>query len=214
MANVVQWSVDQLYREIQSMDAAGRQAIVDLSTQKLELQNAYTAARNAGNQVAMDFLKPLISKNSALRIKAGEFKAQFNNLVNQASSVLRGAGFTVPNNISGMGFGPALIIVPAAVIATALIVWGIIHELDSGKNAINQALTQDGPRLLTIAANPNATADERKAATDAYKKLLDDAGIANSSDWMTMVVPALGLVALIALGPTILKMLPSRGGAK
>jgi hypothetical protein len=211
MANPIQWSVDTLYNEIGKLEAEGRNEIAALNDQKARLQDAYTRARTANDQPMMTFLQPLIHRNSSLRIKAKEFAARFNELVGKASGFLKHAGLTVPATITGMGIAPALVIVPAAVVAVGLICWGILHEMNSGRIAIDNALQTQGPELLKIIQDPAAPPDQKAAASAAYKKLLGEAGA--QDDWVKQLTPILGLVALIVIAPSVLKMLPGKRAA-
>lgn len=210
MANPVQWTVDQFYAELKKLDTAGRQAIANLNAQKLRLQEQYTVARNASDAARMEFLKPLISRNSALRINANEYKAKFNDLVNKASSLIRGAGLVTPPNL---GIVPVIVgaLVPAAWILGIIAAWAIVNKLTSGRDAIDHALGSNGPALIEIANDPNRTAEERKAALDALAKLYEKAGASN--DWIKDLTPVLGIVALIVLAPSIMKLIPSRRSA-
>lgn len=208
MANVVQWSVARFYDELGRLDRAGRAAITRLNDQKLELQRRYTAARNAGNENAMKFLRDLIHRNSVLRMSANEYVGKFNELVARSSSILRGAGLAVPKTV-GLGVVPAmLVIVPATVVTTALILWGIVNRMTEGAVKIADALKSQGPELLATINDKEQPPEVRAAAAKAYEKLVGAAD--DADDWTKMVLPALGLVALIALGPQLLRMVPQR----
>lgn len=207
MANPGQWTVDAFYAELKKLDTAGRQSIAGLNAQKLRLQNEYSLARNKNDETRMAFLRPLISKNSALRIQARDFAAKYNDAVGKVSTLVRNAGFTVPP-VMGLGIAPALVIVPAAVVASLLILWGIVNSMNRGRDAIDHALATDAPALLKIANDSSKSADERKAALAAYNKILDQAGAAD--DWTQMVIPALGIVLAIVVAPTLLKSMPRR----
>lgn len=210
MADPVQWTIDRFYDELRKLDAAGRLAIDNLNAQKQRLQDQYTLARTANDTNRMEFLKPLISKNSALRLSANDYKAKFNDLVGKASSLIRSAGFAAPPTLSGLGFAPA-ILVPIAWIVAMVAAWAIVNKIMAGREAIEKALNSNGPTLLAIAKDPDKTAAERKAALDAYNKLLDQAGA--STDWIKDLAPVLGLVAVIVIAPSVLRMLPQRRSA-
>jgi hypothetical protein len=212
MANVVQWTVSAFYAELKKLDAAGRAEIAALASQKALLQAEYTKARNAGNQVGMTFLQPLIHKNSELRLRARDYVAKFNELVGSVSALLRNAGLSVPATLSGLGVAPLAIIIPAAAVASLGIIWGIVYTMQSGRAAITKVLSSQGPALLRIAADPASTPEQKAAALAAYKKLLEDAGLPPpGADWLKDLTPILGLVALILLAPSLLRLLPAKG---
>lgn len=212
MAGAAQWTVDAFYGELNKLAAAGRDVIAGLNAQKLTLQNAYTKARTSNDQPMMTFLQPLIHKNSQLRLRYRDYVAKFNEIVGAVSGFLRNAGLQVPATLSGLGLAPALIIIPATAVVMAGIAWGIIHEMQSGKAAIDNALKTQAPDLLAIAQDPTKSAAERDAALKAYNELLRQAGI-QPTDWIKDLYPVLGLVALIVLAPSVMKLIPQRGSA-
>lgn len=214
MPNPVQWTVDAFYGELKKLDAAGRSEILALNEQKLRLQDSYTLARNAGNKNVMDALKPLISKNSQMRLAAADYKAKFNSLVNSVSGLLRKAGISVPPTLSGLGVAPALIIIPAAVVVSLGICWGIVYRMTAGRTAVDHALESNLPTLLAIARDMSRPPAERKAAMDSANKLMDNVDNAGKgdgvSDMLGQLTPILGLVALIVVAPSLLRLLPGR----
>ena len=207
MANPVQWTVTEFYAQLQSVKNQITAANAALNNNKAQLTAMYTAATKANSAADKAALTPLIHQNSVLRLSyLKPIKDDFNQAVAAASSALRGAGLTVPN-LSGMGVVPALVIVP--VVAATLLA-GMITAIVI-VNRMTQAQITQTATLNSIMTNPNTTtadklalAAQQQAETDALRK-------ANPPpfDFTSLVLP-LALVALIVLGPNLMRLLPAR----
>ena len=208
MATLAQWTVNAAYTELGKIDRAGRDALAGLEEQKTRLQHAYTTARNQGDQLLMGKLQPLIHRNSSLRLQARDYVAKFNATVKAISGYLTRAGLSVPATLSGLGVvAPALIIIPATIIAGMLILWGIINSM----NAKTAAINHDLDALLQVAMDPTKTPAERAAAWKAWEKRQKESAAAGSpGDWFKQLTPILGLVLAVVVAPTLLKLVPTR----
>jgi hypothetical protein len=209
MAGVAQMTVEAAYHELQKLSDAARAEVSALNAQKLELQARYTQARNSNNAAAMKFLQPLIHKNSQLRLQFRDLVAKFNGIVAGLSGLLRRAGVTVPQ-LSGLGAGPLTALVPVAWGLGIVAAWSILWRITGGRKAIANALESDGPRLLAIASDPTRSEAERKAALEAYKKLMDEAGVDFMSQLKDVLVPIAFVIAAIVLGPPLLQAFKGR----
>jgi hypothetical protein len=158
MSSVAQWSADQFWKQIQWVAAQGRTQKARLDQQKLDLQNAYSAARSAGDQSKMDALVPLIHQNSTLRLRWNDLRTGFNDVVSRARDFLASHGINEPPTLAGLGQLEA-VIVPALWVAALIAVVAIIHEIDAGINAVSAGLKKLGPVGATaLALTPLALA--------------------------------------------------------
>lgn len=149
--SVAQWTADQFWRQVQWVAQQGASQKARLDAQKLQLQNAYTAARNANDQDKMTALQPLIHQNSDMRIRWNNLRDQFNSVVNQARSFLAQHGINEPPTLAGLG-QLETIIVSAAWVAALVAVIAIVHEIDAGIKAVNDGLQKLGPLGATALA--------------------------------------------------------------
>lgn len=203
---IAQIGVNDFWSLLQQLQAGGNKIKADLSTDRLQLMNAYTAARNdsdaARGAAAMNALIPLIHQNSTLRLQYQGLAQKFTDTVNAASSWLRQAGLSTPT-LSGMGDVTILVVGTALLLAAAA--WGIYEALAVATSSQRQA-TQALVKLL----NDPTTTPEQKAA--AAKALAKGAGTPPPGDPFgigNLVMP-LALIAAIILVP---KILPRRSAA-
>lgn len=204
MAGVVQWSVDQFYRQLERIESGAKNVIAELNADKLQLQNAFTrtksdtnAARRAASQAA---LSPLIHNNSVLRLRTRDLVARYNQAVNAAGDFLRRAGLTAPT-LAGLGAVP--ILVPVVAVSLALAALAILEVVVVATSAQRNATAA----LLRVLEDPNATAEERAAAVKALAKA---SGTPPNPLNLDALVPILGLVAVIMLGPQLLRSFGGR----
>lgn len=214
MANVVQWSIDEFWSQLQNLKSMLDSAKTDLLADKQQLQSLWTATtkNTDATQRAQDqkLLTPLIHQNSVLRLSYLQpLTDQFNQAVKLGSDALASAGYTTPT-LNSLGFVIALaplaavtIIVAALAVAAAMIAMTQAqrnHTATVAGIVNNQKLSpQQQTDLLNAIANDNKTA----AGATKPPALFDVSGL----------VPILGLVAVIMLGPQLLKMVPKRGTA-
>lgn len=216
MADVVQMGVNEFWRSVQKLGAAARTEAAALEANRLRLQHAYSAARADTNAVRgaqrMEVLKPLIHENSTLRLQYRSLVAKFNEAVNAARGTLQRFGYSVPGELSGLGFGP-IVAATVSVVAVSLLLlgWKIADTIKSRRRALETATDY----ALRVIADPNATAAQR----DAAMRVLDQVGKQTpKGDGLDLfglkdLTPILGLAALIVLGPSLLQMLPRRKSA-
>lgn len=212
MADVVQWSIDQFWAELQNLENIAVGLKNSLNANKLRLQGLWSqttrdpdAARRAKNQA---LLQPLIHQNSVLRVSyLAPIVAKFNQAGNAAAAALRSAGYRVPT-LSGLG--AAIIIAPVAAVtivvaalALAYIADRMTHSLNTSTDAVARVIgdpttsVAEKDRLLaSIKAEQEAVAKNKPAGFD-----LGD------------VAPILLGVAAIMVLPTITRLIPSRRAA-
>jgi hypothetical protein len=149
-----QWTADVFWSQIQWVADQGRSLRARLDQQKLDLQNTYSAARNAGDQPRMAALAPLIDHNSQLRLRYADLASGFNNVVEQARAFLASHGINEPPTLAGLGQLEE-IIVPALWVAGLIAVVAIVHELDDGIKSIGADLDRlGGPAKTALAFVP------------------------------------------------------------
>jgi hypothetical protein len=141
---VAQWTGDLFWSQIQWVANQGRQLKTRLDQQKLDLQHAYTAARNANDQDKMDKLTPLIHQNSQLRLQYADMAGKFNDVVENARAWLAQHGVNEVPTLAGLGQLQALI-VPALWVAALVAVIAIVNQITSAINAIDKAMRDLGP---------------------------------------------------------------------
>lgn len=144
LPGVAQWTADQFWSQIQWVAQQGATQKARLDAQKIDLQHAYTAARNANDQAKMDALTPLIHQNSELRVQWTDLRTKFNNIVEMARAKLKEYGVNEPPTLAGLGFVQGILI-PIAWVAALIAVIVIVHEINDGITAISKALEKLGP---------------------------------------------------------------------
>lgn len=208
MANIVQMGVDAFWGQLQNLETGARNVLADLNADKAQLQAAYADSKRdpnpASRAASQAALQPLIHNNSVLRLRYRDLVAKYNEAVAAASSVLKSAGLTTPQ----LGAVPLLVLVPVAAVAALGVAFAILEAVRLQTEAQRKATNA----LLAILADPNATPDEKKSAAAALAKgaakpppgLFPDLG---------QLVPILGLVAVIVLGPQLLSAFAPRRAA-
>ena len=210
----VQWSIDQLWNQLGKLQSLAKSLKADLDADKAQLTRLWhdttldkDAKRRAENQA---LLKPLIHNNSVLRISyLAPVTAKFQSAVAMAGSALKGAGYTVPT-LGGIGIVVAIaplaavtIVVAALAIATTAIV-------------LTQAQRDHTASVARLIAS-NATPEEKKALLDAMAAEEKAAGPGLKPPGpfdVGALIPLAGIVALIVLGPELLRTFrPRRASA-
>jgi hypothetical protein len=151
MPSIAQWTGNVFWGQIQWVAARGRAQKARLDQQRLDLQHAYTAARNSGDQEKMTALTPLIHRNSELRLRWDDLRRGFNDVVEKARTLLAQHGISEPPTLAGLG-QLQVVIVPALWVVALLAVVAIIHEIDAGINAVGEGLRKIGPVGATALA--------------------------------------------------------------
>lgn len=208
MANIVQMGIDSFWSQLQRLENLAKPLAADLEADRLALQSAYSEARRASDPAVaalhQKLLQPQIHRNSTLRLQFRDLVSKFNQAVNGASAVLKRAGFSTPQ-LSGLG--AAVIIVPVVAVAALLAAFAIYETVRTATDAQRRATTE----LIKILHDPTSTEAEKAQAAVALAKA---AGTPPPLGFdLGAVVPILGLVAVIMLGPQILGMIPKRRAA-
>jgi hypothetical protein len=208
MANVVQMGVDAFWAQLQAVENRAKRVIADLNVDKARLQAAYTSTKNdpdtrrrAQNQAA---LQPLIHNNSVLRLRYRELVAKFNATVQAASDILKRAGLSTPGLSGCEQLGVAPLVIGGVAVAGLAAMLLILKAIETA----TQSQRQRTDALIRCMEDPSLTpeARERCAAAlraDTPKGLLDLSGM----------VPALAIVALIVLGPQLMRTIGARRAA-
>ncbi len=207
MAGAVQWSIDQLWKGLQSLKNQISAIDAKLNQDKAELTTLYAWARQEYDPAgAYDraLLTPLIHQNSVLRLNyLKPLKDKFTQATNLASDALRRAGYTTPG-LSGLG--AVFVIAPAAAVTIVIVALAavatvaVLTESQRNRTKAMLAVMQDAS---TSPAEKAALVKQMEEEIAKEPKLL----LGQDVGW---VVPALGVVAIIMLGPSLLKALPAR----
>ena len=214
MANPVQWTVTEFWRQLQTVENLIHAVETALNADRTKLSALYAEARKEYDPAGAHdraYLEPLIHQNSVLRISyLAPVKAKFNGAVASASAALRKAGYNTPN-LTGLGVVPALIIVPVAA-ATLL---GIAYAAVLVVNRLTQAQITRTATAAAIFADPNTTpAQKLQLAAGFQQEMQKEKDTAPpppgfDTGW---IVPAVALVAAIVLGPQLLRSFGPRKG--
>ncbi len=204
MANVIQWTVNQFWGQLQNLAAGIRRQKAELAANRLALMALWSAtqadtnaARRAENQ---RLLSPLISRNSALRVMVADLERRFTSAAAAGSAALQSAGYSTP----GLGLAP--LVVPAAAIAivvTALAILATVAYMTEAQRRHTQTVAE--------VIQSNAPAAEKLALLKQIEATNRTAP--QSGDLFGSLAPILGLVAVILLGPPLLKTFSPRAAA-
>ncbi|MFH1177110.1 MAG: hypothetical protein V1750_06860 [Acidobacteriota bacterium] len=211
MAGAVQWSIDQLYSGLQQIYNQIKSIESSLNTDKAELTKLYAFARaeyDPAGAYDRALLDPLIHRNSVLRLSyLKPIKDKYAQAVSLASKALKSAGYTTPG-LSGLG--AAFVIAPAAAVVLVVAALAAVATVA----LLTQAQRNRTAALKAVIGNEDSTPAEKTAMLAAMKDAINAEskvpGPLGSFDWL---VPAIGLVAVIVLGPSVLKMISSRRAA-
>lgn len=207
MADVAQWTIDQLWTQLQKIQNGFNAVAADLKADQAQLTTLWSktkadtnATRRAQNQA---LLTPLIHQNSVLRLSyLAPIKDKYTQAVNLAADALRKAGYTAPN-LSGLGF--AVVIAPLAAVTIVVTVLALLATAA----VLTQSQRQNTATVARIVGDPNTTAAQKlaflAALTQANKSLPPPPGL--DLGWLPW---AIGGVLAIMVVP---KLLPARRAA-
>lgn len=212
--NVAQWGVDQLVSELNRIQALAQAEWTALGQNSAAASDLYASdAIDAPTKAA---LEKWASRQAQIQRDFNTAYGVFRNAWDGAARFLNSIGLEAPSNpgLKGLGIVPALVIVPVVVVGAVTLagLWfASIHEsnLTQRQGLANQSKINDAYINGKITADQyRQMSDAEAAAAGPPKKPPGD-----PSDLFGMIVPALGLVAVILLGPRIMDMLPKRRAA-
>lgn len=205
MPDLAQMTVDAFWSKVSDLERSAKAESQALEAQKLRLQNAYGAARRdpdpARSAANRALLEPLIHRNSGLRLKYRELVGKFNQAVGAARTFLERAGLRVPTELGAL---PVVPIVAVAALGAALTILAIIA---TQRRSLDRAIDN----AIRVASDPYATPEQREAA----RRALEVAARTTPKgpfDFSSLV-PVLGILALILLGPQLLRAFGGRRAA-
>lgn len=206
MAGPIQMAADVFWAQIQNLETLSSRLKSDLAADRLKLMALYSVTRKdpnpkraAANQA---LLQPQIHRNSVLRMRYAGLAAAFNKAVDAARGTLKRAGYAVPRNLDGLG-GPIYVgALAVAAVATAFLIYQSI------RTATDAQRRQTGI-IERVINDPTLTPEQRIAELVGVKEAAAAARPLFNFD-LGQMVPILGLIALIAIGPSLL---PRRGAA-
>lgn len=209
-----QWTVEQFYNSLNELDQAAKAEQQRMETNKIALTEAYTATKSIDDPeqraALQEFLKPVIHQNSVVRMRYRTLVENFNKALSLAGNMLRTAGFQVPSELSGMG--QAVIIVPAVVLGALGVAWATFAAFkvanEANTNAVNAAIES----AQSVLANPGAySVDDVKQARQALLELPGMTPKPAAPDMFGALIPIAAVVALVILGPPLIRALSPRG---
>lgn len=204
---VAQWTVAQFWNQAQSLKSGIDGVEARLNANKADLQAIYTQMRINMDPSRDAFVAPLIHQNTVLRISyLAPIKAKYNEAVTAAKNVLAAAGYgymaPYGGGLAGLGLGPLVVpIVAVSAVLVGLTAYAIVYRLTEAQ--IIRTNT-----VKAIMTNPSTTMEQKAA----QMKLLQDEIKTEGQNTppplgfdVKALVPVLGLVALIVLGPSLVR---------
>jgi hypothetical protein len=206
VANPVQWTVTQFWNQLQNVENQIHAVESALQADKATLTALYSEARKEYDPAGAHdraYLDPLIHQNSVLRLSyLAPVKSKFNGAVAAASAALKQAGYSTPT-LSGLGVLPAVVIVPAiavaalGVAAAAVLIVNRLTQSQVSRTNTARAIFSDAS---TTPAQKLALATSFQGEMATEKATMPPLGL--DLGW---IVPAVALVAVIVLGPQLLR---------
>lgn len=213
MANAAQWTVDQLLSQVDDLQAqfqtqfaaigANNASVTDLYSQADGIEDPQMKAAVKAN------LQGIANRQVALQNDFNTAYSIFRNSYNAVASFLRSVGMNAPPITGLSGLGQVQLLVPAAIVGGVLLAAAWV-AVNAANNATQQKHLANQQELLDMVKSGQITVAQYLAMSAADTAAMDKLKKPNPSDWTQMVVPALGLLALIILGPQLLKLVPSR----
>jgi hypothetical protein len=204
MANVVQMGVDAFWAQLSKLETAAKRVRADLDADKAQLQAAYAATKTDPDPrrrtVSQAALQPLIHNNSVLRLRYRDLAAKFNQAMAGAAAALKSAGLTTPPQL-----GAVPVLVPVVAVTALGVAFAIYQTVRLQTDAQRRATTA----MLAIINDPNTTPEEKAIAAAALAKT----ATTRPPNLFGDLVPILGLVAVILLGPQLLRSFGTRRAA-
>jgi len=211
MPGPIQWTIDQLWSGLQQLENQITSVESTLNTNKAELTALYAEARAEYDPAGAHdraMLEPLIHQNTVLRLTyLAPIKAKFNQAVNLAAGVLRGAGYTT-HTLTGLGDAVVVPISTITIVVVALAAIAVVYSL-------TQSQIQRTATMKALYADPSTTPAQKLALAKALKDQTDADTHANPPLGIDLgaLIPVLGILAVILLGPQLLQMFRSRRAA-
>lgn len=203
MAGAIQWTVDQFWRQVQTLQsqiATADQALRDDAKRLGALYRERGAQYDPSRDV---YIAPLIHRNNVIRINyLGPVKAKFNQAMNAARGILSAAGYTVPGSLGALG-DP--FVVPAIAVAAIVVAISAIIVV----NRLTAAQLQRTAMLTKIYTDPSMTPADKQKAADTLRAQTDAEARAMPPPLFDFgsLVPVAAIAAAIVLGPQILSMM-------
>jgi hypothetical protein len=207
VADAVQWTVTEFWRELQAVENQIHAVDAALQADKATLTQLYSLAKREYDPAGAHdraYLEPLIHHNSVLRLSyLAPVKSKFNSAVASASAALKSAGYATPN-LSGLGVVPAVIIVPAiAVAALGLAAAAVMIVNRLTESQVNRTAT-----ARAIFSDPNTTPEQKLQLAGAFQQEMEKdkqtapPPLGFDTSW---ILPTAAVIALIVLGPQLLR---------
>jgi hypothetical protein len=198
--------VDAFWSQLSKLRASSERVRTDLDADKAQLQAAYTATKADPDPqrrtVSQSALQPLIHNNSVLRVRYRDLAAKFNAAVAAAGSVLKSAGLVTPQ------LGAVPLLVPVVAVTALGVAFAIYQAVRTQTDAQRKATNA----MLAIINDSGSTNEERAAALAALAK---SAGSPPPSIFpgLGQLLPIIALVAVIVVGPQLLRSFAPRRAA-
>lgn len=206
MAGAVQWTIDKFWAQLQNLQTQIKQVDAALQADKVRLGSLYSAVRARYDPSADQFIAPLIHQNTVLRLTyLKPIKDKFNQAVAAASKLLKSAGYSTPQ-LGGLGVVPVVPVVAATLVVGALAAVAIVNRLTESQILRTKA-------MVAIYGDPSTTPEQKLALSRQMESQIREENKTPPPGGgfnLDSLVPLAGIVALIVLGPQILRMLPGR----
>jgi hypothetical protein len=217
MPNPVQWTADR--------------ALAELNSAKAKFQAEWTAMGH--NNVAVQHLVDRANQLTEPRARAAAIASanlwaarqvrlqndfiraygKWHDAYNALAAFFRTVGLKAPpdTGLAGAGLG----VVPAAILVPAIVAGVVITAITWAAWMHDQNVTQrDGlaiqNKALDALINGQMSSADYQVATQRANDSARPKPPPGIGDLAGMLIPALGLVALIVLGPSIMRVIPSR----
>jgi len=205
---ITQMGVTEFWKSLQALETYGKAEKAGLDSDKLRLQNAYSATRKDTNaaraKANQAILQPLIHKNSELRLMYADLIGKFNQAVNSASDVLKKAGLKAPA-LSGLGeVATGTIVVGVVAVSLLGAAWAVAYSLHEQRAAQTSLISA----ALRVYNDPNATDAERAAAADTINKAGQKPPGVGDAFGFDKLMPIVGLLAAALIIPAVLQHVP------
>jgi hypothetical protein len=212
VAGAIQWTIDQFWSQLQGLRSQIQQADASLKADAAQLGSMYATARANYDPTRDAWIAPLIHRNNDLRLTyLKPVKDKFNEAVAIAKSAITSAGYSVPTQLGDLG-QTEVIWVPAAAVAAIVLAISAIAIV----NRLTQAQISRTAVLASIYGDHTLTFDQKQVAANgilAQTKAEAKATPPPLGFDLNALMGPLAIVAVIVLGPQIMRMLPKRKAA-
>lgn len=216
--NVLQQSAQWLVEQVGKIDAAAKKQDANIRAARVRIN---TLKANA--ERVTDAKKRIAARASASKLDDrqrqiestwGAFATKYKSVRNSAVNWMKANGLLKGTGLSGLGVLP---LVPVAIAATVLTVWGTVKAIEAWNAPHLKALALEEKSLNALVAG-QITPEQFQAVSTANARVADNAKPAGDPLGLTSLAGALLPIGLVVIGvmvlPTVLREIESRRGRK